>query len=81
MDLKTELTIAGCNFGTMICANTALSYVSYPVQALLKSSKIISILLVSLVLGKGKDYTRIQYISACLITIGIIVFNLMQGVR
>jgi hypothetical protein len=51
MDLKTELAIGGCNFGTMICANTALSFVSYPVQALMKSSKIISILMVSLLFG------------------------------
>jgi len=79
MDFRTELTIAGCNFGTMICANTALSYVSYPVQALLKSSKIISILLVSLLLGKAKKYTKSQYFSACVITMGIVVFNLMAG--
>jgi len=79
MDFKTELTIAGSNFGTMICANTALSFVSYPVQALLKSSKIISILLVSLILGKAKKYTKAQYFSASVITMGIIVFNLFGG--
>jgi len=85
MDLKTELTIAGCNFGTMICANTALSFVSYPVQALMKSSKIISILMVSLLFGaifpamNKKKYTASQYFSGFVITTGIIIFNLFQG--
>jgi UDP-galactose transporter B1 len=81
MDLKTELTIAGCNFGTMICANTALSFVSYPVQALMKSSKIISILMVSLIFAGAtkKKYTASQYFSGFIITSGIVVFNLFQG--
>lgn len=79
MDLATEITIGGCNFCTMISANTALSYVSFPVQALMKSSKIVSILMVSLILGTGKTYTKKQYATGVLITIGIIIFNLMQG--
>jgi len=81
MDLKTELSIAGCNFGTMICANTALSYVSYPVQALMKSSKILSILMVSLCFAGAvkKKYTKSQYLSGFIITTGIVVFNLFQG--
>jgi UDP-galactose transporter B1 len=81
MDLKTELTIAGCNFGTMICANTALSFVSYPVQALMKSSKIISILMVSLIFASAtkKKYTASQYFSGFIITTGIVIFNLFQG--
>jgi UDP-galactose transporter B1 len=81
MDLKTELTIAGCNFGTMICANTALSFVSYPVQALMKSSKIVSILMVSLIFVSAtkKKYSASQYFSGFIITLGIIIFNLFQG--
>jgi UDP-galactose transporter B1 len=81
MDFKTELTIAGCNFGTMICANTALSFVSYPVQALMKSSKIISILMVSLIFAGAvkKKYTSSQYFSGFVITTGIVIFNLFGG--
>jgi UDP-galactose transporter B1 len=79
MDLKTELTIGGCNFGTMICANTALSFVSYPVQALMKSSKIISILMVSLCFPTSKKFGKMQYVSGLIITTGIIVFNVFQG--
>jgi UDP-galactose transporter B1 len=79
MDWKTELTIGGCNFGTMICANTALSFVSYPVQALMKSSKIVSILMVSLCFATGKKYGRMQYLSGFIITLGIIVFNVFAG--
>jgi len=85
MDLTTEVAIGGCNFGTMICANTALSFVSYPVQALMKSSKIISILMVSLLFGlifpnmTKKKYAASQYFSGFIITTGIVVFNLFQG--
>lgn len=81
MDFKTELAIGACNFGTMICANTALSFVSYPVQALMKSSKILSILMVSLVFAGAtkKKYSMSQYFSGFVITTGIIVFNLFGG--
>jgi len=79
MDFITEVTIGGCNFGTMICANTALSYVSYPVQALMKSSKILSILLVSFFLATGKAYSKSQYVSGFIITTGIVIFNLFGG--
>jgi len=63
----------------MICANTALSFVSYPVQALMKSSKIVSILLVSFLIATGKKYGQMQYVSGGIITTGIIVFNVFQG--
>jgi len=79
MDWKTEALIGGCNFGTMISANTALSFVSFPVQALMKSSKIVSILMVSLCFGAGKSYSKKQYLTGFIITLGIVLFNLLQS--
>ncbi len=37
---------------SMFSSNLALSYTSYPIQALFKSSKVLSILLIGLVVGR-----------------------------
>jgi len=76
MDLKSELLIAGCSFGSVFMAAQALAYISFPVQALMKSSKIISILIVSFLLGSKASHTKSQYFCGFIITLGIIIFNL-----
>jgi len=78
MDRKSELIIAGCSFGSVFLAAQALAYISFPVQALMKSSKIISILIVSFLLGSNAKHTRSQYFCGFIITLGIIIFNLTQ---
>jgi len=78
MDLKSELLISGCSFGSVFMASQALAYVSFPIQAIMKSSKIISILLVSLILGV-KGHTKSQYFCGFIITAGIVIFNLTEG--
>jgi len=76
MDLKSEISIATCSFFSVLLAAQALSYVAFPIQAIMKSSKIISILIVSLILRIKGQHTRSQYICGFLITAGIVVFNL-----
>jgi UDP-galactose transporter B1 len=76
MDLKSELIIGSCSFGSVFMASQALAYVSFPVQAIMKSSKIISILIVSLLLGFKGQHTRNQYFCGFIITLGIVIFNL-----
>ena len=61
----------------MFGSNAALKYVSYPIQALMKSSKIISVMLISAFSGTEK-FSKIQYVSATLITLGIILFNILD---
>jgi UDP-galactose transporter B1 len=78
MDLKSELIIAGCSFGSVFLAAQALAYVSFPVQALMKSSKIISILIVSFLLRSNAKHTKSQYFCGFIITLGIVIFNLTQ---
>jgi len=78
MDLKSELVISSCSFGSVFMASQALAYVSFPIQAIMKSSKIISILIVSFILGKGQ-HTRSQYFCGFIITAGIVIFNLTEG--
>jgi UDP-galactose transporter B1 len=76
MNLNTEMIIGFCKFGGMLTANASLLHVSYPVQALMKSSKIISILLVSLCFATGEKYAKSQYLTGFKITTGIVTFNL-----
>jgi len=61
---------------SMIGSISALNYVSYPVQALMKSSKILSVLLVTLIIG-GKKHNKMDFFCAGFITIGILIFNLL----
>jgi UDP-galactose transporter B1 len=79
MDTKSELVIGACSFGSVFMASSALAYVSFPVQAIMKSSKIISILIVSFLLGFKGQHTRSQYLCGFIITAGIIIFNLSEG--
>jgi len=79
MDLKSELVISGCGFGSVYLATQALAYVSFPVQAIMKSSKIISILIVSFLIGSKSQHSKSQYFCGFIITTGIVLFNLTEG--
>jgi solute carrier family 35 (adenosine 3'-phospho 5'-phosphosulfate transporter), member B2 len=52
----------------------SLKYVSFPVQTVFKSSKIIPVMLMGKLL-KGTAYPWIQYLEAFLITVGVAVFS------
>lgn len=53
----------------------SLKYVSFPVQTVFKSSKVIPVMLMGKFL-KGQGYPCAQYIEAALITIGVAIFSL-----
>ncbi|GMH92906.1 hypothetical protein TrVE_jg10849 [Triparma verrucosa] len=53
---------------------TALKYVTFPVQTLFKSSKIIPVMLMGMVLQK-KTYGKRDYLDAGLITLGVFIFS------
>lgn len=74
LSLKEHFKLGLFNTTSMLGSNTALAYVSYPVQALMKSCKILSVMLVTFVVG-GHKHTRIEVFCAVLITIGIFIFN------
>lgn len=61
----------------MTFTNVALTYVSYPTQALAKSCKILPVMMGSLFVKEVK-YEKIQYMSVFLITSGILLFNLLK---
>lgn len=52
----------------------SLRYVSFPVQTVFKSSKIIPVMIMGKLL-KGTIYPRSQYVEALLITIGVAIFS------
>lgn len=68
--IATSYTIA------MISSTSALSYISYPVQALAKSSKLIPVM-VGRILG-GAKYSFREYLHVLAITGGIAVFFLAE---
>lgn len=64
------------NLFSLLTSLSALKYISFPIQTLMKSSKILSVMLVSVLIG-GKKYTKLEYLCALCISIGIILFNLL----
>jgi solute carrier family 35 (UDP-galactose transporter), member B1 len=61
--------------GAMFASNFALTFVSYPTQALAKSCKMIPVMLMGIVINK-KRYVWRQYLHVLLITAGISYFML-----
>jgi adenosine 3'-phospho 5'-phosphosulfate transporter B2 len=55
----------------------SLKYVSFPVQTVFKSSKIIPVMIMGKVL-KGTSYPSTQYVEAFLITTGVAVFSVLS---
>lgn len=55
----------------------SLKYVSFPVQTVFKSSKIIPVMIMGKVL-KGTSYPMTQYMEAFLITLGVAIFSLLS---
>lgn len=58
----------------MVCSNEAIQYVSYPVNVLAKSCKLIPTMIVSQIV-ESKYYGRVEWLSAFLICLGIGVFQ------
>ena len=55
----------------------SLKYVSFPVQTVFKSSKIIPVMIMGKVL-KGASYPLTQYVEAALITCGVAIFSVLS---
>lgn len=56
----------------------ALSYVSFSLQTIFKSTKILPVMGMGIIL-KGTRYSGIEYLEAVLITIGVTLFSLSKG--
>ena len=59
----------------MYFTNWSLHYVNYPTRILAKSSKVIPVMLVGMII-QGRYYTRLEYLSAVLLAAGITLFTM-----
>ena len=69
--------IAFSYIGAMYSSNLALMYMSYPAQSLLKSSKMVPVMLMRIV-TVGQRYTLQEYFQVFVITAGICSFMLFE---
>lgn len=74
---KLQIEIAAFYALSMFGSNQALKFIPYVVQALMKSSKVLSVMLVSKFAGT-ETFSKMQYFSGLLITTGIVIFNLLE---
>lgn len=58
----------------MVCSFTALNYMSYPMQALGKSCKMIPVMLMGIVIRKRR-YSRREFFCVFMITVGVALFS------
>ena len=56
----------------------ALNYVSFPLQNLFKSTKVIPVMLMGRVL-RGVTYSLIEYVEAIIIAAGVVTFSMAKG--
>lgn len=61
--------------GGMYLTNWSLRFLSYPLRVVFKSSKILPVMLMSVVY-QGKRYGVVQYLGVILLTLGLVVFTL-----
>jgi solute carrier family 35 (UDP-galactose transporter), member B1 len=68
---------AGCYVTAMVCSNEAIPYVSYPVQVLVKSCKLIPTMVVGQLAERGQRqlYSRVEWLAALGISLGIVLFQ------
>lgn len=73
--LQTHVVISLLTVGTMGFSNAAVGYLNYPTQVVFKCCKLIPVL-VGGILIQGKEYDRLDFLAALLMTIGVAAFTL-----
>eukprot|EP00920_Eleutheroschizon_duboscqi_P007549 GHVT01017187.1.p1 GENE.GHVT01017187.1~~GHVT01017187.1.p1 ORF type:complete len:468 (-),score=48.76 GHVT01017187.1:553-1956(-) len=61
----------------MLCTNYALTHVNYPTQVLVKSAKMVPIVIGGFLVF-GKTYPWYDYVSVAVVTVSLAVFNMMR---
>lgn len=70
-----EIYVGFLNYATMLSSNYALNFVNFPVQALVKSCKILPVMLTGIIWGVY-SYPWTKYFNAFMVTVGLVIFNL-----
>ena len=72
---KSYITLAVFTLGGMLFTNWALSYLNYPMRVVFKSSKVIPVMLMGVLL-QGKHYTKAEYATVFTLATAIVIFTL-----
>lgn len=73
--MQDYIKLSALTMGGMYLTNWSLQYLSYPLRVVFKSSKIIPVMLLSVVYI-GKRYSLSQYVSVLCLSVGIVLFAL-----
>ncbi|XP_034939182.1 adenosine 3'-phospho 5'-phosphosulfate transporter 2 [Chelonus insularis] len=75
---STYIILAFLTLGTMGFSNSSLGYLNYPTQVIFKSCKLIPVLIGGIIIQK-KQYGILDFISAGLLCIGLVLFTLADS--
>jgi len=73
--MQEYVKLSALTMGGMYLTNWSLRYLSYPLRVVFKSSKVLPVMLLSATY-LGKRYTLVQYSSALLLCLGLVLFTL-----
>jgi len=71
---KGEMFVGFLFYLSMVTSNHALTLISFPMQAMVKSSKILPVMLMGILWGTY-NYSWKKYCAAALITVGLVIFS------
>ena len=71
------MQVGFCYVMAMLLSNSALLFINYPTQVIVKSCKMIPVMAVS-VLVRGKSYPVAAYVRVAMVTFGIICFTFFK---
>lgn len=71
------MQVGFCYVTAMLLSNSALFFINYPTQVIVKSCKMIPVMAVS-VLVRGKSYPMAAYVRVAMVTVGIICFTFFK---
>eukprot|EP00039_Didymoeca_costata_P014967 m.247612 g.247612 ORF g.247612 m.247612 type:complete len:228 (+) comp16128_c0_seq10:1518-2201(+) len=75
VNLKSYVVVALLTVGTMALSNASLSYLSYPVQVVFKSCKLIPVMIGGILI-QGKRFSRLEFMSSGFLSLGLAMFTL-----
>ncbi|KAI9019140.1 UAA transporter [Hyaloraphidium curvatum] len=78
--LRSYLAIAACNFLSTFAQYEALKYLSFPMQTLGKTGKMVPVLLIGALL-QGKKYGAVDYATVAAVTLGSFLFITSGEIR
>ncbi|OXB70603.1 UNVERIFIED_CONTAM: hypothetical protein H355_010017 [Colinus virginianus] len=76
--LKELFFISLTYVGAMLCTNYAMNHINYPTQVLVKSAKMVPIVVGGLLIFR-RTYPWYDYLSVVVVTVSLVLFNSAKG--